>query len=79
MKKPKIRHRDQVGKAFSTTTHQHNNSITNDGKHVQFKNKPSIAMYQQNEETTLVTYNSGADGHYLSEKDRTKLGILILR
>ena len=26
-----------------------------------------------------MTYDSGADGHYLSEKDRKKLGLTILR
>ena len=26
----------------------------------------------------MVTYDSGADGHYLSKKDRTKLGLPIL-
>ena len=27
----------------------------------------------------MVTYDSGAGGHYLSKKYRTKLGLLILR
>ena len=27
----------------------------------------------------LVTYDSGVDGHYISEKDRQKLGLPILR
>ena len=27
----------------------------------------------------MVTYNSGADGYYLSKKDRKKLGLPILR
>ena len=27
----------------------------------------------------MVTYDSGADGHYLRKKDRTKLGLPILR
>ena len=27
----------------------------------------------------MVTYDAGADRHYLSEKDRTKLGLPILR
>ena len=27
----------------------------------------------------MLTYDSGADGHYLSKKDRKKLGILILK
>ena len=79
MNKLTIRHRYHVGKAFSTATHQSNNSITRDGKHVQFKTKPSIATYQQHGETTMLMYDSVADGHYLSKKDRKKLGLPILR
>ena len=66
MNKPNIRQRAHVGKAFSTSTHQRNNSITHDGKHVKFKSKPSIATYQQHDKTTMLMYDSGADGHYLS-------------
>ena len=36
-------------------------------------------MYQQHKNTPMVTYNLGADGQYLSKKDRTKLGLPILR
>ena len=63
---------------YSTATHKHNNSSTHD-KHVQFKIKHSITTYQQQDNKPMVTYDSGADGHYLSEKDRTKLGLPILR
>ena len=66
MKKPKTLHRLQVGKAFSTATHLRNNSIIHDGKHTKFKSKPSIATYQQHDKTTMLMYDSGADGHYLS-------------
>ena len=79
MKKPTIRQRSQVGNSFSTEIHQCNNSITCDGKHVQFKSEPSIATYQQHNNTPMLTYDSGADGHYLSKKYRTKLGLPILR
>ena len=78
MNKPTICQRSQVGKTFSTATHQTKNSITGDSNHVHFKSKPSIATYQQHDNTPMLTYNPGADGHYLSEKDRTKLGLLIL-
>ena len=79
MNKTTIYQRAQVGKEFGTATHKRNNSITRDGKHVQFKSKPSIATYQQHDNTPMVTYDSGADGHYLSKKDRKKLGLPILR
>ena len=70
MKKPTILQRAQVGKAFITAIHQRNNSITRDGKHVQFKSKPSISTYQQHNNTLMLTYDSGADEHYLNEKYR---------
>ena len=79
MNKPTICQRSQLGKAFSTETHKRNNSITRDGKHVQFKIKPSIATYQQHDNTPMLTYDSGADEHYLIKKDRTKLSLPILR
>ena len=74
-----IHQRAQIGKSYSTEIHNHNNSSTRDSKHVQFKIKPSIATYQQHNNKPMVTYDSGADGHYLSENDRTKLGLPILR
>ena len=46
MNKPTIHQISQVEKAFSKATSQRNNSIIGDGKHVQFKIKPSIATYQ---------------------------------
>ena len=79
MKKTTIHQRSQVGKAYSTATHKRNNSFTREGKHVKFKNKPSIATYQQHDNTPMVTYDSGADRHYLGQNDRTKLGLQILR
>ena len=79
MNKTKIHQIAQVGKAYSTANHKRNNSFTCEGKHVQFKNKPSIATYQQHDNTPMVTYDSGADRHYLGQNDRTKLGLQILR
>ena len=55
--KTKIHQRSQLGKANSTATHKHNNGSTRDGNHVQFKIKPSIAMYQQHDNKPMVTYN----------------------
>ena len=70
--------RDQVGKTNSTTNHNHNNSSTFEGKHVQFKIKPSISMYKKYDNKPIITYNSGADVYYLSEQDRAKLGLPVL-
>ena len=79
MNKITILQRSQVGKEFRIATHKCNNSVTCDGKHVHLKSNPSIATYQQHVNTPMSTYDSSADRHYLSEKDRTKLGLPILR
>ena len=71
-----IHQKYQIGKANSTTTNKHINSCTCKDKHVQFNIKPSIATYHNK---PMVTYDSGAYGHYLSDQDRTKLGLLLLR
>ena len=57
MKKSTIHQIAQVGEAYNTATHKHNNSSTCDGKHVQFKIKPSIAMYQQHDNKPMVSYD----------------------
>ena len=59
-----------MGNAFSTANHRRINSITCDGKHVHFRNSPTISTYHQYNEAKMLTYDSGADGHYLSEEDR---------
>ena len=75
----KIYQRSQVIKSYNTETHKHNNTFTREGNHVHFKSKPSIDTYQKQNNPPMVTYNSGADELYLSKKDRTKLGLPILR
>ena len=65
MNKTKIHQRAQLGKAYSTATHKRNTIYTRDGKHVQFNSKVSIATYQQHYNTPMLTYDLGADGHYI--------------
>ena len=64
---------------ISTSTHRRNNIITRDGKHVHFISRPTIATYHKHDKTTMLTYDSGTDGHYLSKKDRNNLGLPVLR
>ena len=52
--------------------------MARDGKHVHFRDRPTIATYHKHDETTILMYDSGADGHYLSEKDKKTLGLPIL-
>ena len=52
-----------LGSAFNRTIKK-----INKNKHVSFATHP-----------VMVTYDSGADGHYISEKDRRNAGLPILR
>ena len=51
----------------------------NKNKHVSFAKHNSIHQYINNEQPIMVTYDSGADGHYISEKDWRQAGLPILR
>ena len=68
-----------VGHAIKTETRRLINSIKRDGKHVKFRRNPTIATFYNDNGATMLTYNSGEDGHYLSKKDIKKLGLPILR
>ena len=47
--------------------------------HVQFANKAQICTFHTEQQAIMVTYDSGADGHYISEADRAKARLPILR
>ena len=49
------------------------------GKRVRFATKRTVREFQTDEIATMITYDSGADGHYISEKDRKTAGLPILR
>jgi hypothetical protein len=51
----------------------------NKNKHVSFATHNRVHQYSSNEQPIMITYDSGADGHYISEKDRCKAGLPILR
>ncbi len=51
----------------------------NKNKHVSFATHNKVHQYNSNEQPIMITYDSGADGHYISEKDRHKAGLPILR
>ena len=48
-------------------------------KEVRFASTVQVATFQNDDNPVVVTYNSGANGNYLSEKDRLKAGLTILR
>ena len=68
-----------VGHAIRTETRRLLHNITRDSKHVPFKRKHTIATFYENYDATILTYDSGADGHCLNKKDRKKVGLPILR
>jgi len=47
--------------------------------HVHFASKVQICSYNTAHQAITVTYDSGADGHYISEADRAKAQLPILR
>ena len=63
MNKPIIYQRDNLGNAFITATHRRNSIIIWDGKHVHSISIHAIATYHKHNETRMLTYDSGADGH----------------
>ncbi len=63
-----------LGSAFNRTIKK-----INKNKHVSFATHNEVHQYTNNEQPIMVTYDSVADGHYISEKDRRKAGLPILR
>ena len=47
-------------------------------KHVSFAATNSVHKYINNKQPIMVTYDSGADGHYISKKDWRQAGLPIL-
>jgi len=53
-----------LGSAFNRTIKK-----INKNKHVSFDTHNRVHQYNSNEQSIMVTYDSGADGHYISKKD----------
>lgn len=47
-------------------------------RHVHFDHAHDVKYYDPLDETPLITYDSGADGHYITEQDRSDAGLPIL-
>ena len=63
-----------LGSAFNRTIKK-----INKNKQVSFATHNSVHQYIDNEQPIMLTYDSGADGHYISKKDRRKAGLPIMR
>jgi hypothetical protein len=66
-----------VGWAFSATL-KRATSVLLARKGVRFNSKIKTATVQDEDQLIMVTYDSGSDGHYISEEDRARAGMPIL-
>jgi hypothetical protein len=64
----------RLGTSISQTFKQISNN-----KHIRFIKHNEVHIFNDAATTIMVTYDSGADGHYISEKDRRMAGLPILR
>ncbi len=48
-------------------------------KHVRFAKHNKVHLFDNAETPIMMTYDSGADGHYISKKDRRNAGLPIIR
>ena len=48
-------------------------------KHVTFAANRTVRTFLPDDNSVMITYDSGADGHYISEQDRIAAGMPILR
>jgi hypothetical protein len=63
--------------SLGTTISQTLKKISNN-KHIRFAKNNEVHLFDNTETPIIITYNSGADGHYISEKDRRKAGLPII-
>ena len=68
-----------MGYALATTLRKLVHNFTHNNQKVRFAHKPTVVRFDKKEETITITYDSGADNHYMSEADRIGLGLSILR
>jgi hypothetical protein len=63
--------------SLGTTIGQTLKKISNN-KHIRFAKNNEVHLFDNAETPTMITYDSGAGGHYISEKDRRKAGLPII-
>ena len=63
---------------MATTLRKLVRKFTHNNQQVRFMHKPTVARFQKKEEPIMITYDAGADNHYMSESDRIGLGLQIL-
>ena len=76
-----LQHSKNLGQMLSAEKRRLVCKLTNSNQNrVTFAGQAMVAEYNTEDTTVvMVTYDSGADGHYISENDRKTIGLLILR
>ena len=69
----------KIGYVLATTVWKLVHKFTNNNQQVRFRHKPTMARLHKMEEPIMITYDSGADNHYMSKAERIKLELPILR
>ena len=79
--KPSILERERgINQTVATATRRLFQQIKKGStKRVKFAMQPLVQILDAGEEPVMITYDSGADGNYVSEEDRARLGMPILR
>ena len=67
-----------IGYVLAKTVCKLVHNFTNNNQQVRFIHKPTVTLFHNKEEPIMITYDSGADNHYVSEADRIKLKLSIL-
>ena len=68
-----------VGYVLATTVCKLVHNFTNNNQQVRSRHKPTVIRFHNEEEPIIITYDSDADNHYVSEAERIKLKLPILR
>ena len=66
-----------IGYALDTTVRKMVRKITHNNQQVIFAHKPTVARFHKKEEPIMITYDSGAYNHYMSETDNIGLVLPI--
>ena len=75
-----LQHSKNLGRMLSAATRRLVRKLTNSNQNrVTFAGQAMVAEYNPEDTTVMITYDSGADGHYISEDDRKTIGLPILR
>ena len=64
---------------MDTTVRKLVHNFISNNQQLRFRHKPTVARFHNKEEPIMITYDSGADNHYMSEADRIRFKFPILQ